>query len=602
MTMKRLLAILVVFAPLVWGNTCASTQAGNWSAAATWTSCGGGVPGNGDTATIAHAVTVDVDTTVGTSPSDSTTFVFTINAPLTVAAAKTLTVRGGIILDNNLIFSAGSGLTMDPTQAADRTLAEYLIAPSADVKWDSKLVGTACTAVARCTVNTLRTNGDEARARASMNGHYYGGNQLNLKYTDFIDLGSASNPAWATDLSLYMGALQFSIQTSTFTRCAAFVVRYVGEETLIRLDQSTFTASLQAYNFGLRNTAAMTGGIRSVVGTYFDQQLGETGGWAFEVLGFTIQYDVTHGVYFVGTSGPLVLFDSNVVIGQSTRFAGNITNSVFVNDEVYNAHFIELTVVNQALVADGVIIQNIGSTAVDGDGIIVLDNNHNNLTIKNTLILPRTDGTLPSCTLASTGGATANQLMITSMEHNTLMTTGSFPAGMFFNECGGACTPAGTFAYYKSNLAWTLDALTTFQRNHSSYQGTPNDNVLGGADATNNTCWGCLAYSGAGPANGTYYSFPLSVGQTVPGANDLNLAPGFADKNHSVVTWAVLKGQAATLAGLEAALKTSPTTMISDLVNYLRAGFAPTNVALATAAHDGTWIGAVKPIGLFGAF
>lgn len=42
-----------------------TSQAGNWSQAATWG--GGGVPGSGDTAEIRHAVTVDVNTTVGLS-------------------------------------------------------------------------------------------------------------------------------------------------------------------------------------------------------------------------------------------------------------------------------------------------------------------------------------------------------------------------------------------------------------------------------------------------------------------------------------------------------------------------------------------------------
>jgi hypothetical protein len=602
MMMRRLFATLLLLASMTWANTCASTQAGNWSAAATWTSCGGGIPGNGDTATVGHAVTVDVDTTVGTSPSNSTTFVLTINAPLTIATAKTLTVRGGIVLDHNLILSAGAGLTMDPTQAADRTLAEYIIGPDNNSKFDSRLVGTACTAVARCTVKTLRTNGDEARARASMDGYYYGGNQLNVKYTDFIDLGSAADPAWVAHNSNFVdSSMTFSIEDSTVTRCGAMDLWSLSGDSIIRINRTTFTSSLQSYNVGMANSTAMTAGERSVVGSYFDQQLGETGGWALQALGFTIQYNVMHAAFLGGGFGPVTQFDSNVVIGQSTRFAGNITNSVFLSDVAYNPHYIEQTVVNQALLADGNIIQTIG-TAVDGDGIIILDNNHNNLTIKNTLILPRTDGALPSSALVSTGAAIANQLMITTMEHNTLMTTGSFPTGMFYNECGGACTPAGTFAAYKSNLAWTLDALTTFERNHSSYQGTPNDNVLGGADATNNTCWGCLVYAGTGPASGTYYSFPLSVGQDVPGANDLNLAPGFADKNRSVETWAATKGQAATLAGFESALKTNPTSLIPDLLNYIRAGFAPTNVALATAAHDGTWIGAVKPVGLFGAF
>lgn len=51
----------------VMAANCVSNGDGNWSASGTWTSCGGGVPGVGDTASVGHAVTVDVNTTVGNS-------------------------------------------------------------------------------------------------------------------------------------------------------------------------------------------------------------------------------------------------------------------------------------------------------------------------------------------------------------------------------------------------------------------------------------------------------------------------------------------------------------------------------------------------------
>ena len=170
LALKFALALLLVGLP-AFPYACATTQAGNWTSAATWTSCNSSIPGNGDTASIGHAVTVDANTTVGTSPSDSITLVLTINAPVTVAAAITLTVRGSITLNHNLILSAGSVLSMDPSQATIRLTAEYLIGPDDNSKWNSKLVGTACTAVARCTVQTLRPNGDEARARATMGAY-----------------------------------------------------------------------------------------------------------------------------------------------------------------------------------------------------------------------------------------------------------------------------------------------------------------------------------------------------------------------------------------------------------------------------------------------
>lgn len=72
--MRKCVIWLVLTAlPALAGNLCKSNAAGNWSSAGTWVSasCGGGIPGNGDVASITHSVTVNVDTTVGASVAAS---------------------------------------------------------------------------------------------------------------------------------------------------------------------------------------------------------------------------------------------------------------------------------------------------------------------------------------------------------------------------------------------------------------------------------------------------------------------------------------------------------------------------------------------------
>ena len=93
-----------------------TAQAGNWSNTSTWS--GGVVPGDGDTVEINHAVTVDVDTTVGASPAavpistyitNSVVADLEVDATLTIASDVTLTVRGNVALDDcQLIQEAGS--------------------------------------------------------------------------------------------------------------------------------------------------------------------------------------------------------------------------------------------------------------------------------------------------------------------------------------------------------------------------------------------------------------------------------------------------------------------------------------------------------------
>lgn len=60
------IALALLIASQAWAAIRTSSQAGNWSSSSTWG--GAAAPGNGDQAVIGHAVTVDSNVTVGTSP------------------------------------------------------------------------------------------------------------------------------------------------------------------------------------------------------------------------------------------------------------------------------------------------------------------------------------------------------------------------------------------------------------------------------------------------------------------------------------------------------------------------------------------------------
>ena len=112
-----------------------STQSGDWSVAATWG--GGGVPGDGDTATIngSHVVEIDSSITVGTNPSNNTTMVVTVNnggqlkwkdSP---TGDWTFTIKGNVKINKGGTFSIGTSSNRIPS---GRTADVYFPSITAD--------------------------------------------------------------------------------------------------------------------------------------------------------------------------------------------------------------------------------------------------------------------------------------------------------------------------------------------------------------------------------------------------------------------------------------------------------------------------------------
>jgi hypothetical protein len=108
MRKSQLIAALGM-ASLALGNACTSAANGNWNATASWSNCGSGVPGDGDTVTITHNIIVTANATVGNSPLDTTASIpslpviqlnrtngSTSNGQLTINGGVTFTVKGSV--------------------------------------------------------------------------------------------------------------------------------------------------------------------------------------------------------------------------------------------------------------------------------------------------------------------------------------------------------------------------------------------------------------------------------------------------------------------------------------------------------------------------
>jgi hypothetical protein len=150
----QLIALALGAVSVVSGAARTSAADGNWNSTSSWT--GGVVPGDGDTVTITHNITVTADATVGNSPADtagatptlpvialqrnkSGSFCTdsenpTVHGTLTVNSGVTFTVRGSVSVTGTLYYCSpiitiqpGSTWTFDNSAAPSNGAGVYRI-------------------------------------------------------------------------------------------------------------------------------------------------------------------------------------------------------------------------------------------------------------------------------------------------------------------------------------------------------------------------------------------------------------------------------------------------------------------------------------------
>lgn len=112
------LVVTLLLASSVQAAVRTSSQAGNWSSSSTWG--GSAAPGNGDQAVIAHAVTVDTNTTVGTSPPTTPNTLLTTSAS-TGGSTTNLPTGSYRFRYSNVDSGGGESLTTESTNALSLT-------------------------------------------------------------------------------------------------------------------------------------------------------------------------------------------------------------------------------------------------------------------------------------------------------------------------------------------------------------------------------------------------------------------------------------------------------------------------------------------------
>lgn len=657
--MKRL-ALAVITALCVSGNAfalaCVTAATGNWSNSATWSSCGGGVPGNNDTVTFggAHTVTVDTNTTVGDSPAAGGIVVAVSGGGgLIVATGVTFTVRGGITLNNTpMTMNAGSTLEFDASAASSPSTARYVLQVStANSQANAKFTATG-TSGSRV---TIRSNASGANARFT-DGSFITGGRMEFDYVDFTRIGDSSNAAFIFWPST--SGHTWRMNQSTCTSCGQInqnVAANAGAVITITNNRWSSTASTNVTQNLVGNTGSPA---LTLTGNVFDKPVAGT-----NISGWTIT-----GNFFTGTSsGPMswtsgtpTLFSGNFLYnncGTSCSFNtfGTMQNNYWVGGAGNtNAHGMSGT---QAATLTGNLFESL-SGSESGDCIVNFTPASTlTLTITDNIFLPNADGEA-SCTPSSQTGNSNARLVINK---NTYIYGSTVGGGFRFAETHYGVL--GLWTTIKSNLGWdtsargykasalgvsatgsaaadtfTVSGTTaagiadgqTFSVRCSSYPGGISEGTIytvagttattfqpSGIDMTSNGS-GCVVFkvdpaaaqadidynwTDGNFATGTYapggYYFITSYG--APGQNDITGAIGFADRLRNLRTRDAFCGGPGTAANfLTEVQKMNLGTFntcytIADVIAWVKAGYAPQNVRMATAGHDGGRVGAIAP-------
>jgi hypothetical protein len=569
-----------------------STANGDWAAGTTWT--GGTIPGNGDTATITHAVAVSTSVTVGHSPgeADATRAIeLSGSGSLSIGAAGVLVVRGDVDLNGrSLTLAAGAVFEFDASLASAPSTTNYQMVGSSG----STIVCTG-TSGTHCVIRS-NPGGANGHFDGSEGGTVYRGLKPAITYTDFLRVGDDTNYAygsWPNDSSDVL-----SVTHCTWTSCGRVGITWPGAAGIsVTYQHNVHTSTASDYPFGWDISAAMTTGVRSFTHNDFDKPVILSG-----PKDATIEHNLFRGGISTSSTAVPASFKYNL-IENPPDMGLNVTprrveqNYYLYDFDVTNPHAfgpagddgVTLDVVYQDNIFDITHAQEDGDLILGGDASAPCD-----FIVRRNIVLPNAGRTSPGKLVSP---MTADEDLTWVIEHNTYCTTGNVETGgINFGEFAAGW--AGMVSSFRSNLGFTPAGKTAgcHITRYSNY---------GVADLADPDY---VDYNGGfGLMVGTdgrgYDSInDVALFSKAVGANDVNADPQFVDVTRNIKTWAAMKGSGATVADALALLRADPGLLYdledpTTLIPWVRAGFAPTNAVYLGTAHDAGDIGAVGYVG-----
>lgn len=562
------------------GTAYVSNASGDWTDATKWTP--NGVPGTGDTATIAtgHVITVTGAQVIGDSPAiGNDVLVVETGADLVIAANASFTLRGDALCEGSgeIISNAGSSFTFDSSLSAAPSTTNYKLqlgdTNGGGAKWT--INGSLS---ARCTVTS---NIDGAPGYIT-DGGFTAAGLINAGATDFVRLGTAAIPWCTTSVT---GTSVFNLTNCTVNTCGKLSRTFnIGADAEYTIAGTRIINNIDAggESIVLSTGAPLGAGIRQIVSSVLSGQLSMLPGEDFTVDDNTILGPVST------SAGDWNSFEGNFVMFTSSNpgpmnAAGNMTDCYFYynNPTEWNPHFVQPLGggVNQTF--DGLIFDmncDVNVPAQEGDCYTFATPGSGpcTATITNNIAVVGPNNKTVGTMFTMLGNANTNVIA----EHNTCYAGGQ---GAAVGETYAGHT--NMVQSFKSNLVFSL----TPNDGYKLYAGAPSavSDLAAAVDVTHNAGWNLAVGN-----NGKNYN-NLLLGSGTLGDNDLvDVDPQFVDAYRNLRTWSLYKGGNGTDTDALARLQADPA-LIADLIDYVRDGFVPQNSAYFTAAHDGTTIGAM---------
>ncbi len=617
--MKTLLSLFLL-STAAFANACVSSASGNWNDSSKWTSCGGTVPGNGDTVTIAtgHTITVPAGYQAIVGVSGIGGVQQTGGGPVPAIQCTAENTGTSVLLVNGTLTFRGN---------VEQCNAVWTVGPNAILEHDSSLASAPSTTHYRWIVGTYLfpdnakmvirgTIGHRALIRnAAGSGTFYGftynrysgqgSGQVDFEYTTIDGCGGASP---CVEASSHNSAIAF------LARCdhclvtnsgyfGAFISYPGGDPNVIRITNSTFTSPADANKYATRivpSAAASvvvdtiyTTGVIYIPGSGGDNATGthirnvvvvgdggvgnypfNLGGSHFRVAEFDRVMRITDSVAASASTGTPAYLPGGALTRIMCLMNSNLNPHCFgiggdgtTNDSVNGGYAEKIGTGNDG---DLFLGGPVGATTTTFSNVVSTCSTVDGYSI----------GTFNNITTASPGTVVATQNTICGKEPPSLQGVGM--SAEITNVVAGQ--NAGT----RNNIVFCATNTNCYLV-HKGPTGTPAAGAYANVDY--NWKWNVSV--------GPYLNVGAMYSPNPPGAHDSSGDPQFVQQRHFLDWGQMLKPSISTWTDIVAEFAKMNDDVgydsrfnLLDCYNWLRAGYVPRNAAVYSAGDTGGQVGA----------